>query len=327
MFAGLMIVSLLLAAVAAKAVAVVWAQSRRPRALCLMYHRLASRREWEAIRGVDRNYTVPVEELERQIAYLKKRGYRFLTADEAHRLARREWELEQPAVALTFDDGCVSVFESAMPVLRRHGVCATAFVTTDPASYVFGYGQRRMSDEELRALDAAGIPCESHAVTHRPLVQLSDEEIRAELTASRMELERVLGREVKLLSAPGNWIDERVVRLAKEAGYEGIWISEPGSVRPGSNVFGLPRLNIDGALTLAQFAALLTPWGVAQRYLVYEAKSLPKRLAGPKLWYAFRSRLLPWVPGGYLSFARWRMMLTLPVIFLALVALFRALSR
>lgn len=326
MFVGLMIVTLLLAAVAAKAAAVVWAQSRRPRALCLMYHRLASRRECEAIRGVDRNYTVPVEELDSQIAYLKNQDYRFLTADEARRLARRELQLAQPGVVLTFDDGCVSVFDSALPVLQRHGVCATAFVTTDPASYVFGYGQGRMSDEELRALEGAGIRCESHGVTHRPLVQLSDEEILTELTASKAELQRVLGREVKQLSAPGNWVDERVVRLAKEAGYEGLWISEPGAVRPGSNVFGLPRLNVDGALSVDQFAALLTPWGVAQRYLVYAAKSLPKRLGGPKLWYAFRSRLLPWVPGGHLSFARWRMILTLPMIFLALVALFRVLS-
>ena len=326
MFVGLMIATVLLAAVAANAAAVVWTQSRRPRALCLMYHRLSSRRERDRIRGLDRNYTVPVEELEKQISYLKESGYRFLTADDALRLARREWKLDQPGVALTFDDGCVSVFEDAMPVLQRHGVCATAFVTTDPASHVFEYGQRRMSAEELRALEAAGIRCESHGVTHRPLVQLRDSEMRAELSGSKAELQRVLGREVRFLSAPGNWIDERAVRLAREAGYEGIWTSQPGSVLPGSNVFGLPRLNVDGALTLDQFAALLTPWGVAQRSLVYAAKSLPKRLAGPRLWYALRSRLLPWVPGGHLSFARWRLILSLPLIFVALVALFKALS-
>jgi peptidoglycan/xylan/chitin deacetylase (PgdA/CDA1 family) len=200
------------------------------------------------------------------------------------------------------------------------------FVTTDPAAYVFGYGQRRMSDEELHALEAAGVQCESHGVTHRPLVQLSDAEVGDELRKSKAALEATLGRAVRFLSAPGNWIDGRVARLAQQAGYEAIWISEPGSVRPGSNPFGLARLNVDGTLTLDQFAALLTPWGVAQRALVYEGKSLPKKLVGPKLWYALRRLLLPWVPGGYLSFARWRMILAVPVVVVALAALFQALN-
>jgi peptidoglycan/xylan/chitin deacetylase (PgdA/CDA1 family) len=168
--------------------------------------------------------------------------------------------------------------------------------------------------------------CEAHGVTHRPLVQLSDEEVRDELRDSKATLEATLGRAVRFLSAPGNWIDARVARLAKQAGYEAIWISEPGSVRSGSNAFGLARLNVDGTLTLDQFAALLTPWGVAQRALVYEGKSLPKKLVGPKLWYVLRSRLLPWIPGGYLSFARWRMILAVPVVVVALAALFQALN-
>jgi peptidoglycan/xylan/chitin deacetylase (PgdA/CDA1 family) len=325
MFWGWVFVGVL-AALAAKVATVVWRQSRRPRALCLMYHRLAGRRECERmIQGVNRHYTVPVEELENQISYLKNEGFRFLTAEEASRFARRKQKLEQPAVLLTFDDGCVSVFEAALPVLRRHGVPATAFITTDPAAYVFGYGQRRMSDDELRALDKAGVHCESHGVTHRPLLQLTEEEVRAELITSKSELQEVLRREVKFLSAPGNWMDGRVARLAKQAGYEAIWVSEPGAVRAGSNPLRLPRVNVDGTATLEQFAASLTPWGVAQRNLIYAAKSLPKRLVGPRLWYSLRSRLLPWVPGGYLSFARWRVIVTVPVIFAVLVALLKAL--
>ncbi len=316
------VLAVLGAALAAKAAMVWWTQSRRPRALCLMYHRLAPRTDCEKIQGVNRNYTVAIEDLEQQIAYLKKEGYRFLTANVARRLAAGELELDQPAVLLTFDDGCLSVFDSAKPLFEKHGITGTVFVTLDSTAYVFGYGQRRMSDEELRAVDAAGIHCESHGVTHRPLVQLSDAEIREELRGSKEQLEAILGREVKFLSAPGNWFNARVVQLAKEAGYEGIWTSEPGSVQPGSNVFGLTRLNVDGKLTLGEFASLLTPWGVAQRALVYQGKAFSKKLAGPKLWLALRSRLLPWLPGGYVSFARWRMILAVPVIVVALVVLF-----
>lgn len=324
-FAAILLAALA-AALAVQAAVAVRQQKRSPRALCLMYHRLAPRSECEKIQGVNRNYTVAVEDLEEQISYLKQQGYRFLSAEEARRIASGDSKLDQPAVLITFDDGCVSVYASARPMFEKHQVPATVFVTTDSSAYVFGYGQRRMSDEELRAVEAAGIHCESHGVTHRPLVQLSDEEVRQELRGSKTELEAILGRAVKFLSAPGNWFDARISRLAKEAGYEAMWISEPGSMQPGSNVFGLTRLNVDGTLSIEQFAALLTPWGVAQRALVYKGKMLPKKLAGPKLWLALRSRLLPLLPGGYVSFARWRMILTLPVIVVALVVLFRTLN-
>jgi peptidoglycan/xylan/chitin deacetylase (PgdA/CDA1 family) len=319
------IVLAVLAALASKVAVSVWQQSRRPRVLCLMYHRLAPRRECESIQGVNRHYTVPVEEFEKQIAYLKQERFRFLTADEASRFSRRKLELDQPAVMLTFDDGCVSVFEAALPILQRHGVPATAFITTDPTAYIFDYGQRRLSRDELSTLDRANVRCESHAVTHRPLMQLTDEELTAELADSKSELQQVLGREVKYLSAPGNWVDQRVVRLAKQSGYEAIWVSEPGSLQRGSNPFGLPRLNVDGTASIKQFAASLTPWGVAQRSLVYAAKSLPKRLLGPRLWYSLRSQLLRCVPGGYLSFARWRVIVTVPVVFLTIAVLWKAL--
>jgi peptidoglycan/xylan/chitin deacetylase (PgdA/CDA1 family) len=316
----------LLAALAAKLGLILWQQSRRDRVLCLMYHRLAPRGECESIQGVNRHYTVPTEEFENQISFLKQQGYEFLTANEAARFTRRNLKLDQPAILLTFDDGCRSVFESALPVLRRHGVPATAFITTDPAAYIFEYGQRRMTEGELIELEKGGIRCESHGVTHRPLLQLTDEELTAELITSKSELQAVVGREVKFLSAPGDWLDRRVARRARQAGYEAIWVSQPGAMRPGLNPFGLPRLNVDGTATLDQFAAALTPWGVTQRLLVHIAKSLPKRLVGPRLWYALRTRLLPWVPGGYLSFARWRVIVSVPVIFLALVVLLKALN-
>jgi hypothetical protein len=182
-----------------------------------------------------------------------------------------------------------------------------------------------MSRHELLALENGGIRCESHGVTHRPLVQLTEARLASELKDSQAELQDLLGRDVRFLSAPGNWSDERVARAARKAGYEALWVSEPGSIGPGSNPFALPRLNVDGTATLAQFAASLTPWGVAQRRLIYIAKSLPKRMVGPRVWYVLRSVLLAFVPGGYLSFARWRVVVTVPVILVAVVVLLGAL--
>lgn len=272
-----------------------------------MYHRFASREEYARAAGTERIFTLPTDAFEEQVAYLKSAGYCFATADEARRYAAGTWRPSSPAVLLTIDDGCASAGRLAHPILRRHGACATVFVTTDPGAYVFRLGETgdpRLGDDELRSLDGETMRFESHAVTHRPLRALEENEIRRELADSKRELERILGREVRHLAIPGNWYDGRVMRIARECGYEAVWCSKPGDVRPGASLFGLPRLNVEGPMTLPEFIAMISPSGVAKRRLVSAIKRVPGWLLGPRVWLPLRKVLLRLVPGHYLSTRR-----------------------
>jgi peptidoglycan/xylan/chitin deacetylase (PgdA/CDA1 family) len=278
--------------------------SRSPRVVCLMYHRIQPREVYERQKGTERIFTLPMDQFEEQVLYLKESGHRFLMPDEVRRFAEGKLELDRPGVMLTFDDGCVSVNEVARPVLERHGACGVSFVTTDPQSYVFGLGEggdRRMTDDELRAIDGPVIRVESHAVTHRPLRGMSEDEIRQELLGSRSELERLVGRPVEYFSVPGNWHDRQVMTLAREVGYRAVWYSHPGTVRVGSGLFGLPRVNVEGQATLPQFIALLQPWGITRRRLLSSIKWVPSRLLGPRYWLPVRKVLMRCIPGHYLS--------------------------
>lgn len=284
---------------------VTYLQERRPgRLLCLMYHRLAPRAACTALSGSEQTFTLPTEEFAAQLAELRRRGYRAVTPAEAEDFVAGRLKADEPLVLLTFDDGCVSVFREGLPLLREHGLCATIFVTTDPSSYVFGEAcgfDRRMTDEELREADQGGLYVESHGVTHRPLRSLDDDELRRELVESRRPLEAIVGRPVRHLAIPGNWYDDRVLRMAKEAGYAAVWCSRPGSVRPGASLYGLPRVNVDGYMHLRAFQAQLQPWGIARRRALLWLKGLPGRLLGPRIWLPLRSVILRALPGRHLS--------------------------
>jgi len=282
-------------------------ESREPRLVCLMYHRLCAPEAYAHITGTERVFSLPLDAFEQQIAWLKRAGYAFVTAEQARRFATGEGTIPARSVLLTFDDGCCSVAEAAEPVLRRHGACATVFVTTDPAAYVFGPtdgNERRLTDEELRRLDGEVLRFESHGVTHRPMNELSDEDLEFELIGSKNELERVLGRRVEYLAIPGNWFDGRVMQFARRVGYKAVWCSNPGAVRIGSDVYGLPRINVEGGLKLSQFMTAVRPAGIAQRRLLSWMKGLPRRLLGPRVWLPIRKAILRCVPGGYLSVRR-----------------------
>ena len=71
-------------------------------------------------------------------------------------------------VSLTFDDGLDNTYDSAAPILARHGLAGTVYVTTD-----FVGEPGRMTWEELRDLqDRFAWEIGSHSITHAALETL-----------------------------------------------------------------------------------------------------------------------------------------------------------
>ena len=124
--------------------------------------------------------------------------------------------------AATVDDGCASGYRHILPVLRRHAR-AIFFVTA-----IRKRGIRRRRSHERRMTDASCArswpPRWSHALTHRALSALSDQEVgrarRVEAPAQRRSaLGVALRRARKLL---------RCVRGSLRVGYASVFCSYPG---------------------------------------------------------------------------------------------------
>jgi peptidoglycan/xylan/chitin deacetylase (PgdA/CDA1 family) len=150
-----------------------------------------------------------------------------LLRDSGRRAASLESLIENPdpnAVALTFDDGHLSNYTTAFPVLTRLGFTATFFVTT---SWV---GQaNRASWEQLREMAAAGMSIQSHTDTHPFLSQMDEAGVRQELAGSRDKIEQALGRPATALALPGGDAPPRALRgLIGTIGYRLVATSEWG---------------------------------------------------------------------------------------------------
>ncbi len=117
----------LLASAPVRGVASPLLATRRGLGSCLVYHRVhpddASIEEWgNAVLSVSRR------DFDRQMAWLA-RHRRCLGLDDA--IAQLvEGRLPEKTALVTFDDGYRDNLELALPVLERHGVPATIFVTT-----------------------------------------------------------------------------------------------------------------------------------------------------------------------------------------------------
>ncbi len=73
-------------------------------------------------------HSVSPERFESQLRHLQRNGYRTLSADELTLILNREMPAPERSVVLTFDDGHVTLWSVALPLLKRYGCKAVAFV-------------------------------------------------------------------------------------------------------------------------------------------------------------------------------------------------------
>jgi peptidoglycan/xylan/chitin deacetylase (PgdA/CDA1 family) len=104
---------------------------RLPRKLpVLNYHSVSPFPEWLRIPD---ELSLEPSTFERQLAYLKRHGYRTVFIGEMHALLAGNARLKPgvKCVALTFDDGYADTWMAAFPLLKKYEMKATLFVSTD----------------------------------------------------------------------------------------------------------------------------------------------------------------------------------------------------
>lgn len=276
-----------------------------PRAACLLYHRLVDDSEFAALTRDEQLYAITPRRFEAQIDALLHDGWQIASLDDVLGLAA------QPVIApdgaamrknllITFDDGCESVATLLQPILRRRGWRATVFITTDPRADVFRAGlaaQPRMNDSQIRELDPGRFDLGSHGRSHRPLKELEDAELDAELRDSQFALAVLTGRSITTLAIPGNWYDARVLEHAHRAGYQAVFTSDAGTIHAGDDLIGLPRLNVPGYVAPEQLVLRLSPTAIVQRRMTGRCRKVLTPILGEAM--AQRTAHLIWQAGGW----------------------------
>lgn len=158
-----------------------------------------------------------------QMEWLSRRGFRGVSMAE---LLQSRDPAANKLVGLTFDDGYEDFLGNALPVLEKHRFTATAFVIVERLGgyndwdFSSGADKRKiMSVEQVRELASTDIEVGSHSLTHRHLPEISDSEAEAEITGSRMALERITGKPVLGFCYPYGSVDARISAMTQQAGY------------------------------------------------------------------------------------------------------------
>lgn len=187
-------------------------------------------------------------------------------------------------VVLTFDDGEMNNYDQAFPVLRKHGFPAYFFIIAKRVGR-----QGYMGWDELRELHQAGMTIGSHGFSHEILTDLLDTQIEEELRASKRYLERNLDIRVDSLSIPRGFCDDKVIRMAYDAGYTRIFVSDrPKDLR--LDCFG--RVAVKGHWPLKRFQQTLDGNIPIHERIRGRGKNAAKRILGGGVYDWVRKAIL-----------------------------------
>ncbi len=172
--------------------------------------------------------------------------------------------VDDPLLAITFDDGFEDNLTLAAPALEAHGMRATFFIPGHSLSLreddraglelfarerlLLGQPMKHLSAAQLRELHARGHEIGSHSESHRPMGGLPPHEAEHELAASKRHLEQVLGEPIHYFAWPFGWpkdFSPELARTAARLGYRKTLSASRGPNRPGDTQPWLHRDHVD----------------------------------------------------------------------------------
>jgi peptidoglycan/xylan/chitin deacetylase (PgdA/CDA1 family) len=219
-----------------------------PEVRALTYHRLG-------VEGRDAFIVAPAS-FEAQMRSLAQRKLA-ISLDQLLAFVAGRASIPRGACVVTIDDGLLSTYTEALPVLRRWGVPAVAFVSAGLVGCAQRYPERYMTWDHVRELAASGlVAIGSHAYTHRSLGRLDRDELAYEAKASRERIESEIGRPVRAFAYPYGMrpdFDRATDRVIADAGYTIAFNSMHGAISAGMDPISLPRVKIEGGESLLMF--------------------------------------------------------------------------
>ena len=211
-----------------------------------------------------RKYCVTPAAFGAQMRWLALAGHVPITLD--HLLAARRGQLRLPrrAVVITFDDGFQDCADCTAPILRARGFTATFFLVAGLVgrSSTWLVAERNvelalMDWPSARRLEAAGLQCGAHTVSHPHLAELDRAACRAELLDSKLKLEDELGHVIAHLAYPYGSYDEAVRAMAADCGYQTSCSVRIGLSGDDDDLLALHRVPVSGQESFLDFVSRL----------------------------------------------------------------------
>lgn len=185
-----------------------------------------------------------------QMKYLHDNGYQTISLSQAVELLTGHYDTSKKVV-LSFDDGYLTFYSYAWPILKEFDQQATIFII----SKLVGTPDY-LTWEQIRFLASNGIEVGGHTRTHPLLPTLSAAQSDAEITGGKQDIEAQLGKKINTFCYPTGKYNAQIVKQVKDAGYVAAVTMEQRKSFSTDNLLLMPRLGVYKDDPLDRFTAV-----------------------------------------------------------------------
>jgi peptidoglycan/xylan/chitin deacetylase (PgdA/CDA1 family) len=241
---------------------------------------------------------VTPRQFESHLEYLEKNAFTVWPVEKIVTYLRQEKELPERCVGITIDDAYTSVYERALPLLKKHGYPFTVFVTTGGVDKGF---TSYMTWSRMREMRQWGATFAGHSHSHGFLVRRRGGEtegqwarrVKEDIGLSIRRLKEELGSQSVLFAYPYGEYNAALKEIVLGLSLVGFG-QQSGALWEGSDFAALPRFPMSaGYAGMAQFAEKVNSLPLPVLSATPEDPLLPPGISRPRL----RLKL---APGEYL---------------------------
>jgi peptidoglycan/xylan/chitin deacetylase (PgdA/CDA1 family) len=300
-----------------------------------LYHHVA--------RDTPASTSISPEDFREHLDYLRNNDFSVIALDTMLETLKAGQQLPDKAVAITFDDGYSSIYDTAFPMLQEYGFPFTLFLSTGPINN----GQSNyMNWDQIKEMADAGVIIANHMVEHPYMLELINSEseqqwlerLEVELLQAEKDIEEHTGQSHRYLAYPYGEYNKAIKDMLIELGFIGL-AQNSGAVNASTDFLAIPRFplasiyaNLDTARTKFESLAfkvsqldpdtpvtnnhspMVTLQFAAGNYNFDQINCFAENEAIPLRWIDEENGLVELVPTSLYNGRRWRYICTAPAL-------------
>lgn len=227
-------------------------------------------------------YVLDPQKFYDQLKWLQKNSFQAISIDDLF-----SDRIIEKSVILTFDDGHISNYECALPLLQEFDFQATFFLI---AQFI---GEKNyLNIEHIQEMQAAGMHFESHSLTHPYLLTLGRKAMTREISESRLVIEKIVKKNINHFCIPYGFYNKDLIQCVKNVGYKSVLTEKMGYYSHDCRPFKvLPRFTMKAKMKQNEFVHIMTQQRnkMVSQYLIENVLYLAKKVLGFKGYMRIKS--------------------------------------